>query len=115
MRERIKKLKVSKEIIRKSAKNLITTSNIKMILNDKGIEAVSRTIKVNFNSDKPDIICIDPIRNLFDGGSDNSSENDNNAMLFFLQNRVEKLRSLINPEMGIILCHHTKGTSDFPI
>ena len=108
MRERIKKLKVSKEIIRKSAKNLITTSNIQMILNDKGIEAVSRTIKVNFNNNKPDIICIDPIRNLFDGGSDNSSENDNNAMLFFLQNRIERLRSLINPEMGIILCHHTK-------
>ncbi len=108
MRERIKKLKVSKEIIRKSAKNLITTGNVQMILNDKGIEAVKRTIKVNFGNDKPDIICIDPIRNLFDGGSDNASENDNNAMLFFLQNRVEKLRSLINPEMGIILCHHTK-------
>ena len=29
-------------------------------------------------------------------------------MLFFLQNRIEKLRSMLNPDMGIILCHHTK-------
>ena len=108
MRERVKKLKVSKETLRKSSKNLITTSNVQMILNDKGIKAVCRTIKVNFGNDVPDMICIDPIRNLFDGGGDNSSENDNGDMLFFLQNRIEKLRSLINPNMGIILCHHTK-------
>ena len=108
MRERIKKLKVSKETIFKASKNLISTANVQMILDDKGIEAVRRTIKVNFPDSKPDIICIDPIRNLFDGGSDGASENDNNAMLFFLQNRIEKLRSLINPNMGVILCHHTK-------
>ena len=108
LRERIKKLKVSKEIIDKAAKNLIATANVQMILDDKGIDAVIRTIKVNFPNSKPDIICIDPIRNLFDGGASNSSENDNNAMLFFLQNRIERMRQLINPEMGIILCHHTK-------
>lgn len=108
LRERIKKLKVSKEIIDKAAKNLIATANVQMILDDKGIDAVIRTIKVNFPNSKPDIICIDPIRNLFDGGPNNSSENDNNAMLFFLQNRIERLRQLVNPDMGIILCHHTK-------
>ena len=108
MRERVKKLKVSKEIIAKSSNNLVSTSNIQMILNDEGIDAVCKTIKHNFGNDKIDILCIDPIRNLFDGGSPTSSENDNNAMLFFLQNRIEKLRSLLNPDMGIILCHHTK-------
>lgn len=108
MRERIKKLNVSKETIFKASKNLISTANVQMILDDKGIEAVRRTIKVNFLGSKPDIICIDPIRNLFDGGSDGASENDNSAMLFFLQNRIEKLRNFINPNMGIILCHHTK-------
>ena len=108
MRERVKKLKVSKEIIAKSSNNLVSTSNIQMILNDEGIEAVCKTIKHNFGNNKIDIICIDPIRNLFDGGSPTSSENDNNAMLFFLQNRIEKLRSMLNPDMGIILCHHTK-------
>src|SRR5690606_600382 len=38
-------------------------------------------------------------------------ENDNNAMLFFLQQRVEMLRDMINPCAGIILVHHTKKIS----
>ena len=108
MRERVKKLKVSKETIAKASSNLVSTTNIQMILNDEGIDTVYKTIKHNFGNEKIDILCIDPIRNLFDGGSPTSSENDNNAMLFFLQNRIEKLRSLLNPDMGIILCHHTK-------
>jgi len=108
MRERIKKLKVSKEIIRKASSNLVSTTNIQMILNDDGVDTVYKTIAHNFPNQKIDILCIDPIRNLFDGGAPNSSENDNNAMLFFLQNRIEKLRSMLNPDMGIILCHHTK-------
>jgi len=108
MRERVQKLKISKNIATRAAKNLSITSNVHMILNDGGIEAVKRAIKISFGEEKPDIICIDPIRNLFDGGSENSSENDNSDMLFFLQNRVEKLRSIINPDMGIILCHHTR-------
>ena len=108
MRERIKKLKVSKEIIRKASNNLVSTTNIQMILNDDGVDTVYKTIAHNFPNQKIDILCIDPIRNLFDGGAPGSSENDNNAMLFFLQNRIEKLRSMLNSDMGIILCHHTK-------
>lgn len=60
----------------------------------------------------PDIICIDPIRNLFDGGppevSGGGGENDNSAMMFFLKERVEALRDAINPDAGIILAHHTR-------
>lgn len=29
-------------------------------------------------------------------------------MLFFLQERIERLRNLVNPDSGIILVHHTK-------
>jgi putative DNA primase/helicase len=108
MRERIKKLAICEATIFKASQNLIATSRVQMILNDNGVEATYRTIKHYFANQPPDILCIDPIRNLFDGGNENGSENDNNAMLFFLQNRIEKLRSIINPEMGIILCHHTK-------
>jgi 5S rRNA maturation endonuclease (ribonuclease M5) len=108
MRERIKKLKVSKAIIAKASSNLVSTTNIQMILNDNGVDTVCKTVAHNFPNQKIDILCIDPIRNLFDGGAPGSSENDNNAMLFFLQNRIEKLRSMLNPDMGIILCHHTK-------
>jgi 5S rRNA maturation endonuclease (ribonuclease M5) len=108
VRERIKKLNISKDTIFRSSQNLIVTSRIQMILNDQGVDAAYRTIRHYFPDQPPDIICIDPIRNVFDGGNDNGGENDNNAMLFFLQNRVEKLRSMLNPDMGIILCHHTK-------
>ena len=108
MRERVKKLKVSKETIAKASSNLVSTTNIQMILNDNGVDTVYKTIAHNFPNQKIDILCIDPIRNLFDGGAPGSSENDNNAMLFFLQNRIEKLRSMLNSDMGIILCHHTK-------
>ncbi len=108
VRERIKKLNISKDTIFRSSQNLIVTSRIQMILNDQGVDAAYRTIRHYFPDQPPDIICIDPIRNVFDGGTDNGGENDNNAMLFFLQNRVEKLRSMLNPDMGIILCHHTK-------
>lgn len=108
MRERIKKLSISEATIFKASQNLVATSRVQMVLNDQGVEASYRTIKHYFPDQPPDIICIDPIRNIFDGGGENGSENDNNAMLFFLQNRIEKLRSMINPEMGIILCHHTK-------
>jgi RecA-family ATPase len=54
---------------------------------------------------------IDPIRNVFDGGPEGNSENDNNAMLFFLRERVEKLCDAVNPAAGIILAHHTKKLS----
>jgi putative DNA primase/helicase len=55
----------------------------------------------------PDIIAIDPIRNVFDGG-DAGGENDNGAMLFFLSQRVDRIRQEVNPDAGVILAHHTK-------
>ena len=64
------------------------------------------------SSDKPDIMAVDPIRNVFDGGRDGSTENENDAMLFFLQKRIEPLRDMINPEAGIVLVHHTKKLSN---
>lgn len=107
LRERIEKLKISDETFLKASRNLIITSQLHMILNDEGIAALQKAILQDFPDGGPDIICIDPIRNVFDGG-ENSSENDNSSMLFFLQNRVEKLRALVNSNSGIILCHHTK-------
>ena len=53
---------------------------------------------------------MDPLRNIFDGGP-SGSENDNSAMLSFLQNRIEELRLRLNPQAGIILTHHTKKMS----
>jgi hypothetical protein len=42
------------------------------------------------------------LRNVFDGGG-MGGENDNDAMMFFLAQRLEELRRRINPDAGIIL------------
>ncbi len=108
LRERLSKLASHQDILRKCGGNLAITPRVQMILDKNGVEVTYRTIRKRFGDNGPDIICVDPIRNVFDGGENGNGENDNNAMLFFLQNRVEKLRSMFNPNIGIILCHHTK-------
>ena len=65
-------------------------------------------VRARFPDAPPDIICLDPIRNLFDGGPDGDGENDNTAMMFFLKDRVEVLREAVNPDAGVILAHHTR-------
>nr|WP_052878150.1 AAA family ATPase [Wolbachia endosymbiont of Culex quinquefasciatus] len=107
MRERIQQLKLSEEIRELAGDNIMITPQIKLLLNDDGIEKVLNEIEDSFRLNAVDIIAIDPLRNIFDAG-ENGSENDNNAMLFFLQERVEKLRTLANPDAGVILVHHTK-------
>ena len=65
------------------------------------------TIRQHFSEDV-DIIVVDPLRNVFDGGDSDAGENDNAAMLFFLQQRLDALRDRINPDAGVILAHHTR-------
>lgn len=104
---------LSEEAITKAGQNIHITPQLKLLLNDDGLEIIKDLIHEKFPDAPPDIIVIDPIRNVFDGGPDfgNLGENDNNAMLFFLQQRVEMLRDMINPRAGIILVHHTKKIS----
>ena len=71
---------------------------------------MAQAIRQAFPDAPPDIIGIDPIRNLFDGGPDGGGENDNCAMMFFVQARVEVLREAVNPDCGVILAHHTRKT-----
>jgi putative DNA primase/helicase len=113
LRERLQKMGLSEEAILKAGQNIHITPQLKLLLNDDGLEIIKDLIHEKFPNAPPDIIVIDPIRNVFDGGPDfgNLGENDNNAMLFFLQQRVEMLRDMINPRAGIILVHHTKKIS----
>jgi hypothetical protein len=108
LRERIQQLSLAAHIVELAWDNLAITPQFKMILNEAGILAVAELIREMFPELPPDIIVIDPLRNLFDGGPEGNSENDNNAMLFFLRERVERLRDMVNPEAGIILAHHTR-------
>jgi hypothetical protein len=94
---------LSEEAILKAGQNIHITPQLKLLLNDDGLDIIKDLIHEKFPDAPPDIIVIDPIRNVFDGGPDfgNLGENDNNAMLFFLQQRVEMLRDMINPRAGI--------------
>jgi len=108
LRERVQSMDLPTSVRVKAAANLVVTPQLRLVLNDEGVSQVQETLKYLSEKASIDILVIDPIRNVFDGGTEGNSENDNNAMLFFLRERVEKLRDAINPSAGIILVHHTK-------
>lgn len=107
LRERLQSMKLPKEITDIGQNNLHITPNIKLLLNEAAIDSLAEHI-LSVLPNPPDIIAVDPIRNVFDGGKAGATENDNDAMLFFLQQRIERLRDKVNPDSGIILVHHTK-------
>lgn len=107
LRERVKEIQLPASRLAIARTNFVATPQLRLILDEDGINQIIPAIKAAFPNEPPDIIAIDPIRNVFDGG-DNGGENDNGAMLFFLSQRVDRLRHAINPEAGIILAHHTR-------
>ena len=108
LRERMQQIRLDGAVIAGARDNLFATPKLRMILDDKGLALVVESVRVRFPDAPPDIICLDPIRNLFDGGEEGGGENDNNAMMFFLTERVERLREAVAPDCGVILAHHTK-------
>lgn len=101
MRERIHALKINPYFLPLVEENLAISSSTLMRLDEEGLQRVIQTIRKFF---VPDVIVIDPLRNVFDGGS----ENDNMEMMAFLQDRIEVLRRQVNPHAGVILVHHTR-------
>ena len=103
---------MAQDVIVGAHDNLVITPQLKLILNELGLEKVSGLIRAHFPRGL-DIIVIDPIRNVFDGGEAGAGENDNNAMLFFLRDRVERLRDSVDADAdaGVILVHHTRKLS----
>ena len=108
LRERLQSIRLDAQVISAALDNLIATPKLRLLLDERGIALAAASIREHFPDASPDIICIDPIRNLFDGGKDGGGENDNVAMMFFLTERVERLREAVAPDCGIILAHHTK-------
>jgi len=111
LRERMKQISLPKQVMTGARDNLVATPKLNLLLDVEGSVRVAQAIRRAFPAEPVDIICIDPIRNLFDGGPDGGGENDNTAMMFFLKERVEVLRDHINPDCGVILAHHTKKLS----
>lgn len=111
LRERMQQITLPPSLMAGARDNLVATPKLNMLLDTEGSVHVAQAIRRAFPAEPIDIICIDPIRNLFDGGPEGGGENDNAAMMFFLKDRVEVLRDHINPDCGVILVHHTKKLS----
>ncbi|WP_245823309.1 AAA family ATPase [Antarctobacter heliothermus] len=111
LRERLKQIALPPEVMAAARNTFVATPKLKMLLDNEGSVRVARAVRTAFPDAPVDIICVDPIRNLFDGGPDGGGENDNTAMMFFLKERVEVLRDHIDPDCGVILIHHTKKLS----
>ena len=108
LRERLQSIRLDPAILAAARDNLVTTPKVRMLLDANGVALTVAAMRAHYGHAQPDILCLDPIRNLFDGGPDGAGENDNTAMLFFLQSRVEALRDAVAPDCGLILCHHTR-------
>jgi hypothetical protein len=115
LRERLKQIALPPEVLAAARDTFVATPKLKMLLDDEGSVRVARAVQTAFPDAPPDILCVDPIRNLFDGGHDGGGENDNTAMMFFLKERVEVLRDHIDPDCGVILVHHTKKLSKLQV
>ncbi len=105
LKERLQELKLDKELLDIGANNFMITPRVQLSFSSEEIDEIKNSLEEK--SFKPNIIAIDPLRNIFNSGN----ENDNSAMLFFLQKALERLRNAINPDAGIILTHHTKKLS----
>ena len=101
MKERLQQL--DNELLDIAANNLIITPKVHLSFNHDEINEIKEIVNERF---KPDVLAIDPLRNIF--SREYGNENDNSAMLFFLQKTLEKLRSAVNPDACIVLTHHTK-------
>ncbi|QKS28232.1 MAG: AAA family ATPase [Candidatus Accumulibacter similis] len=108
LRERVKAIKLPVDRLPAARVNFVATPQLRLLLNEAGLAQVIPAIARAFGRETADIIAVDPIRNVFDGGEGSAGENDNAAMLFFLSQRVERLRDAVNPDAGIVLVHHTK-------
>lgn len=111
LRERMQQIALPATVIAAARDTFIATPKLKLLLDAKGVARVAEAIQAACPDAPPDIIAIDPIRNLFDGGPEGGGENDNTAMMFFLKDRVELLRGAVNEDAGVILAHHTRKAS----
>jgi hypothetical protein len=107
LRERVQALHLPAHRLNEARSHFVATPQLRLVLNEAGLAQVIPAIAGAFGGAPPDIIAIDPIRNVFDAG-DAGGENDNGAMLYFLSQRVERIRQAVNPDAGMVLVHHTR-------
>ena len=111
LRERINTIILDESLWGLVEENLSLTPKVDILLNEQGVEELIEDIKDHFQSDKVDIIVVDPLYDVFDNKGSDLGENDNTLMNFFLKNRIEYLCDQINPKAGIIVAHHLRKTT----
>lgn len=86
--------------------NLVVSDKFHYCLNDEGKDEFVKRGLTAFKDTVPDMMTIDPLRNVFYSERDNATENDNTAMIEFLRDGVLDVQRRINPDMAIWLLHH---------
>ncbi len=86
--------------------NLAISDKFHYCLDEEGKEEFIKRCLVTFKDGPPDLLIIDPLRNVFHSDRDNATENDNTAMIDFLRNGVQEIQRRVSPEMAIFLLHH---------
>jgi hypothetical protein len=102
LRTRIQALALDPDDVDELGRRFKISDRFHMLLDDSGATRLAGALVEIFDGSPPDVICIDPLANVFDG----ESENDNRAMMDFLR-RLESIRAKVNPMAGLILVHHT--------
>jgi len=111
--ERIDGMGISKQEIESSKGYFYITSKIPdLIFDENGMKKVKNEIlHLRKKGFVPDVICLDPLADIFSSDIGKGDENDNAAMKNFLKVKLEGLRSFANPEAGIILVHHLRKSN----
>ena len=117
LRERMQHMVFDRSFLPLLRKNLFVTSNPKILLNAKGVEALQKTISHHFSEDSIDIIVTDPLHYFFDWHEGEVNKNSYSDRLSLLHQRLDQLRHALNPKAGIILTHpiykdHTRKNQD---
>ena len=68
LRERLQAIRIDPALMAAARDNLVATPKVRMLLDAGGVALTIAAVRAHYGHSAPDILCIDPIRNLFDGG-----------------------------------------------
>jgi len=90
----VKAIKLPAHRIPEARVNFVATPQLRLLLNDAGLAQIIPAICQAFGGEPPDIIAIDPIRNVFDGGESGAGKNNSRLVINELLRRAGLLQYL---------------------
>ena len=95
----------NRSLLEPGLENLTISNRFHFQMDAAGVEMLARTIDLIYADQPPDILVLDPFRNIYQPGL---SGGDVNAdLMAFFRERLEKLLASVGPWTGLILVHHT--------